>query len=77
MPATYCKKPYLSIIYNDRSIVVLEVRDAQIVKKALFRPDISEGPGKIFIDIRGLFAIQTFLITKPYSTLRVKRFEFK
>jgi len=32
-------------------------------------------PGKILIDIRGLFVIQTFLITKPYSTLRSKRVE--
>ena len=39
-------------------------------------PGIPDGPGKIFIDIRGLFAVQTFLITKLNFALRVKRFEF-
>jgi len=56
--------------------MVLEERNSQIVNRALPHLHISGGPGKIFIDIRRLFAIQAFLITKSYSTLRVKRFEF-
>ncbi len=38
-------------------MVVLAERDSRIVNKPLFRGNISANPVKIFVDIRGLFAI--------------------